>query len=213
MARGFFTQTRFPKLWLWAQHLVGGTKDKQKLALRYYSGERRILEIGCSVGNISEAFIGMPNVEFTGIDVDHIALELARKRFSGHNNFRFLDSPLCDLADAGELFDYVLFAGMLHHVDDVEAASLISDALKITAPGGRLVLSEPEALRPEDSLIFSLFYRLEQGRYLRSRCALRTLVDRSGATVEICEDHFVTPGIVPWPEVARFTVIVAHKDT
>ena len=58
------------RLWLLAQLTVLGTYDKQRLVLKHYRGQRRILEIGCSVGNVSMAFRQFPNINFVGLDID-----------------------------------------------------------------------------------------------------------------------------------------------
>ncbi len=40
------------------QFSIGGTVTKRNLVLQYYSNQKRILEAGCSVGNIAAAFPG-----------------------------------------------------------------------------------------------------------------------------------------------------------
>jgi hypothetical protein len=52
----FLSQSNFPRLWLLFQYLVGGTADKRRLAAMYYKGQKKVLEIGCSVGNVSQIF-------------------------------------------------------------------------------------------------------------------------------------------------------------
>ena len=202
------TQTRFPGAWLVFQHLFGGTRDKQYLALERYRGQPRILEIGCSAGNLTDAFL-RPGADYTGIDIDGSAVAHARRRFARQPNVRFLTgSPR---ALKGEEFGYVLLAGILHHVDDRTALQLLQDCFSLLAAGGSMVVSEPEALRPGDNVLFRLYYRLEQGRYLRSAEALTRLVESSGARIIFRADRCVSPGIVTRPKVARFTLIEAQS--
>jgi len=85
----FLTQTRFPGAWLVFQHLFGGTRDKQHLALDCYRGQSRILEIGCSVGNLTDAFLPS-GAAYTGIDIDGSAIAHAQRRFARQSNVRFL---------------------------------------------------------------------------------------------------------------------------
>lgn len=203
------SQSRFPRLWLLMQNLIGGNACKQALATERYQGQKRILEIGCSVGNISAVFRRYPDIEFTGIDIDCNAIELAKFRFRDEKNFKFSLRSLEELASRGETFDYVLFAGMLHHVDDATGLKLLGDAVKCTASNGLLVIYEPEAVRPEDGWFFRCFYALfEQGTFLRSRNELNNLVERSGIVVGSIEDRMVSPGIVKHPYVARFNLLV-----
>lgn len=204
-----FTQSQFPRLWLLMQNIIGGNASKQALAIEHYRGQKRVLEIGCSVGNISAAFCAFPHVLFTGIDIDRHALDVARRRFRNHSNFRFSLSSLEELSYQGETFDYVLFAGMLHHVDDATGLQLLRDAVACTAHNGRIVIYEPEAPRPSDSLIARCFCAVfEQGAFLRSRNELRRLAEYAGIDLESVEDRMVSPGIVKRPYVARFNLLV-----
>jgi 2-polyprenyl-3-methyl-5-hydroxy-6-metoxy-1,4-benzoquinol methylase len=98
------------------QNVIGGNACKKALVTEHYRGQKRILEIGCSVGNVSAGFRVFPNVAFTGIDIDRHAIELAKRRFRNASNFRFSLSSLEELSRRGEIFDYVIFAGMLHNV-------------------------------------------------------------------------------------------------
>lgn len=201
----FLTQQRFPRLWLLAQQVVGCNGAKMALALRHYKGERRVLEIGCSAGNIAPAF---SDADYTGIDIDDGALALARRRFEGRPNFRFQHISLADMAATGTQFDYVLFAGILHHVSDDTAEKMLADALKVVAPGGTLVISEPEAVRPSDGIVFRLFYKLEQGQFLRSRSALEALVRRAGIDINRIDDQLMSM-LPALPHVARFNLLAA----
>jgi cyclopropane fatty-acyl-phospholipid synthase-like methyltransferase len=209
------SQSRFPNLWLFMQRIIGGNASKQRLATEYYCGQGAVLEIDCSVGNISEAFLRFPEIIFTGIDIDEKALAVAQRRFHDLGNFRFSLRSLQELSSAGESFDYVLFAGMLHHVDDTTAECLLRDALSCTTANGTIVIYEPEAVRDKDGWFFRLFYALfEQGAYLRSRDALEALVTRAGVKIHRVEDRMVSPGIVTTPYVARFNLLLgghAHR--
>ncbi|WP_375313601.1 class I SAM-dependent methyltransferase [Bradyrhizobium sp. A5] len=204
-------QSRFPYLWLAAQKMIGGTRDKSALVLRHYSNQRRIIEIGCSLGNLSDAYRELDGISYTGIDIDNSAIAIARQRFASQKNFQFEAVPVEEMARRGKPYDYVVIAGILHHVDDRTAIGIIESSWKITAQGGVLIASEPEALRPADNAIFRLFYRLEEGRFLRSRRQLAGLFEAAGVPVTSLEDHLVSPGVVTWPAVARFNLVRADR--
>jgi 2-polyprenyl-3-methyl-5-hydroxy-6-metoxy-1,4-benzoquinol methylase len=208
---GLITQNRFAGPWLAFQELFGGTPDKRRIALERYRGQTRVLEIGCAAGNLTPAFLTFPGLAYTGIDIDANAIDFARRRFSQQRNVRFLDVPLADLVGRGERFDYVLFAGVLHHVDDPMAVELLRSGLELLAPDGIIVVSEPEAVRPSDNILMRMFYRLEQGQYLRSAEGLARLVAAVGASITFREDRYVAPGVVSWPKVARFTLLEATR--
>lgn len=207
------SQTWFPRLWLLMQKTIGGNACKQRLAMQYYGGQKRVLEIGCSVGNISSTFCVFPNITFTGIDIDANAINLAKKRFHHYPNFTFSLSSLEELSQRGDTFDYVLFAGILHHVDDNTGLKLLQDAVKCTADDGVIVIYEPEALKESDGWIFRFFYgHFEQGAFLRSRDELKNLIERGGIMIKSIEDSMVSPGIVQRPYVARFNLIVGTPN-
>ena len=205
----FFTQSRFPRLWLLMQKTIGGNPCKQTFATEHYHGQKRVLEIGCSVGNISDAFRAFPDIDFTGIDIDPHAINLAKHRYRNYPNFNFSLNSLEELTRQGKTFDYVLFAGILHHVNDDDGLRLLCDAVKCTANNGQLVIYEPEALKPSDNWFLRFFYaHFEQGVFLRSREDLLSLVERAGITLQSVEDRMVSPGIVKRPYVARFNVLL-----
>jgi 2-polyprenyl-3-methyl-5-hydroxy-6-metoxy-1,4-benzoquinol methylase len=205
-------QTRFPRLWLAAQQLIGGTRDKSALVLRHYSGQIRVLEVGCSLGNISDAFRSFDCISYKGIDIDASAIAIARRRFSDRSNFSFETTPIEELAEKGEQYDYVIVAGVLHHLDDRSALRMIACSWAVTEPGGILVASEPAALQETDGLVFRLFYRLEEGQFLREKNQLVGLFKAANVPLSSVEDHTVTPGIVSWPPVARFNLLRADRD-
>lgn len=208
------SQTNFPRLWLLMQHLIGGNSSKKELALRHYEGEQRVLEIGCSVGNLSEAFLPYTgSIHFTGIDIDRSAITVAKERFAHAPGFDFSLVSLQELARTGETFDYIIFAAMLHHIDDATSLSMLKDAAALLSVQGKLIISEPEALKPTDGFVFRQFYGwLEQGQFLRSRSALEALIKQAGLAIESVEDHLISPGIVKRPYVARFNLILAKSQ-
>ena len=66
----------------------------------------------------------------TGVDIDQSAIAIAQRRFATQGNFRFEAVPVEELAKRGERFDYVVIAGMLHHVDDQTAIEIIRSSWK-----------------------------------------------------------------------------------
>lgn len=205
----FFSQTNFPRLWLGFQRIVGGNKDKQKLALKHYEGQRRVLEIGCSVGNVSAVFSRFPDIEFTGIDIDESALALARERLGHLKNFKFINISLSDLAKIDEKYDYIIFANILHHVDDATALDLLKDVQKVSAEGSTLIIMEPEKSRQDYGPLFKFFYLLEKGLYRRDREDLIRLVEAAGIKKFRDEDVLVAPDSMPSVKVGRLTLIRA----
>ena len=207
------SQERFPRLWLAFQKLVGGTKDKRRLATLHYKGQRTVLEIGCSVGIVSEAFTRFAGIQFTGIDIDESALDHARKRLASFPNFRFRNIGLSELARTGETFDYVLFANILHHVDDETAVALLTDVQSLLTPNSTLVVMEPEKIRDDYGHVFKLFYKFEKGEFRRPKEALIELVKAAGMDVEACTEFLLAPDSMPFLKVGRTILIEVAAST
>jgi len=209
----YLTQTNFPRLWLAFQYVIGGTTDKHRLAIERYKGQRKVLEIGCSVGIVSQVFLKYKNIEFTGIDIDDNALAFARKRFGSFNNFNFRNISLSELAKTGMKFDYVLFAGILHHTDDNAAIALLKDVQLLLADDATLVVMEPEKLRDDDGLLFRIFYKLERGEFRRHEDELKDLICSTGLKIKYLSGFLSAPNALPFLKAGRITFIEAVLQT
>ena len=207
----YLSQSRFPHFWLAFQLLLGGTFDKRKLATEYYSDQKKVLEIGCSVGNVSAAFTKYNNLNFVGIDTDEIAISNARKRFRNLKNFIFNSYDLREMSKTNQTFDYILFAGILHHVNDGDAMELLRNAVPLLDPEGIIIISEPLPAHESDSWLIRLYHNLfEQGSWVREKKDIETLVNNvGGLLIRSSQERTVSPFLFNWPKVARFCLLVA----
>jgi 2-polyprenyl-3-methyl-5-hydroxy-6-metoxy-1,4-benzoquinol methylase len=204
----WLTQTRFPLAWNCFQWTIGGTADKRRLCLKYYGGQKRVLEVGCSAGNIAVAFLDRPGVRYVGVDIDRSAIALAKKRFARFHNFSFRCEDLAELVKSGDRFDYVLLAGVLHHLADRECGSLLHAAAELLDEAGLLAVVDPVLPEPGDSRFLRLYLRtLEQGRHVRDRKALAKLLNSERGLVS-CGSETCLVGATPvgLPKCARFGV-------
>lgn len=108
---------------------------------RPYLG-KRLLEIGCGIGTMTEFWLAHPQLLAT--DIDPVHLQQARERWGNRKN---LDTDLWDVsaAPSAEVRAYgpdtVLCINILEHVEnDARALKNIYDLL---SPGGRLLLFVP----------------------------------------------------------------------
>jgi 2-polyprenyl-3-methyl-5-hydroxy-6-metoxy-1,4-benzoquinol methylase len=205
----YLTQTNFPRLWLAFQYIVGGTTDKHRLAIERYKGQKKVLEIGCSAGIVSQVFLKYKNIEFAGIDIDDNVLAFARKRFESFRNFHFRNISLFELARTGEKFNYVLFAGILHHVDDNKALSLLKDVQLLLSDDATLIVMEPEKLSDDDGLLFRMFYKIERGEFRRNENELKDLICSAGLKIKHIAGVLSAPNALPFLKVGRITFIEA----
>ena len=93
---------------------------------------RRVLEVGCGMGNFAERLARETSAEVVATDLSPRMVELARERG--------LDAGVADVQelpfDDGE-FACAVANAMLYHVEDVDRA--LSELARVLEPGGKLV--------------------------------------------------------------------------
>lgn len=123
----------------------------------------RVLDAGCGTGNTTvQIAVNHPEVEVVGMDLSARSIELAEERarasgLSRGGRLSLRQGSIEDLADDGRPFDYIIAAGVLHHMADPVAgarrlAGLLAPdggmAVMLYAPHGRHgVYVVQEALR------------------------------------------------------------------
>jgi SAM-dependent methyltransferase len=93
---------------------------------------RRVLEVGCGMGNFAERLVRQTSAEVVATDLSPRMVELTRERG--------LDARVADVQelpfDDGE-FDCAVANAMLYHVEDLDRA--LSELARVLEPGGKLV--------------------------------------------------------------------------
>ena len=202
-------QSSFPRLWRAFQFYLGGNGDKCRLALRHYTGQAEVLEVGCSLGNIASAFVRCAGVRYTGVDIDPVAVAHGRRVFRARANFEFICADLTRTNLDGRRFGFVLVAGVCHHIDDLNCEGLLDAAAHRLSPGGTMVVTDPLLPRREDPWLVRQFYRLDRGGFFREGPAFLRLV-RSRPGLRLVRHTEDLIGAMPggWPRVARFGTYV-----
>lgn len=122
-----------------AQNAVGADRFRSALTqeyLRVVPGDR-ILDLGCGTADILDH---LPTTDYIGFDPSERYVTDARSRFGDRGRF------VTSLDDATELQvdrTLAIAIGVLHHVDDRSAASMIELAASSLEPGGRMVTVDP----------------------------------------------------------------------
>jgi 2-polyprenyl-3-methyl-5-hydroxy-6-metoxy-1,4-benzoquinol methylase len=98
---------------------------------------KRILDVGCSVGNFGEFLKSERSIEVWGVEVDEQAAEVAAKK---------LDNVICggfgdNLNLPVEHFDCIIFNDVLEHMVDPQVALVY--AKQLLRDGGKIVASIP----------------------------------------------------------------------
>lgn len=205
-------QSRFPRLWLAFQYLACGYFDRGRYIRKHYHGQRRVLEIGCSLGLDSRHFAHAP-CDFLGVDIDPEAIAHAKKTHAGRAHMRFVCMDLHDLqVAADERFDFILVSGVCHHVPTDKLVPLLEKAATLLSADGRLVVIDyaPSA-RPGRLEQFFLDY--DEGREIRSRENLLAVLDSiSGLAIAEQEIFRNAAFVFPWPTMAyKFCIAMKKK--
>jgi 2-polyprenyl-3-methyl-5-hydroxy-6-metoxy-1,4-benzoquinol methylase len=154
---------------------------------RLVSGRIRTFDAGCGNGCFSFAAAARGNEVVAG-SYDEAPLAKARKRARvfGMDNVRFVSIDLCQLEGRSQelgFFDQIICTECIEHIQEDE--KLMCDLASILRPGGRLLLTTPEAshrsLRYENRLQTEIGGHVRWG-YTEQR--LRELFATAGLNVE-----------------------------
>jgi len=108
--------------------------------------ETRILEIGCGAGDFTVFLMEqLPRCRFVGMDISGQLLELARQRIA-RPDVEFRKGDVQKIDPSLGLFDAVIGASILHHLDASRALAALHEALR---PGGKLAFMEPNMRNPQ----------------------------------------------------------------
>lgn len=170
-----------------------------------------VVDIGCSTGHPLASMCARWNSGGTGLDVNDLALERAR-RHHPELSFRKLDGVVTGLDDG--CADHVAIHHVLAHVPDPEAT--LREAHRVLAPGGTLSIISPNArykiwqfpmnfvggFQPDVTVL----------RYY-SAGSLRRILERTGFTVQKIETRGPFPDLCPpwFHDAARLRLMVIGR--
>lgn len=147
--------------------------------LRPVAGEN-LLDVGCGPGNVLQF---LSDVNYTGIDRNERYIVEARTRFGGRG--RFILADVDDVAGMGlPPFDIVTMFGLLHHLDDRQAAGLLAAVRPLLCKGGRVVTVDPCFVERQSPIAW-LLARMDRGRNVRHADAYRALAGAAFPKVEL----------------------------
>jgi SAM-dependent methyltransferase len=123
--------------------------ERVELFRRYVGGpERRVLDLGCRDGALTQAYAG--GNEIVGVDADREALVEAQK-LGIETRWADLDESLPFEDDS---FDAVVAGELLEHLRDPRR--IVADVRRVLRPGGTFVASVPNAYRLKNRVRFAL---------------------------------------------------------
>jgi len=140
----------------------------------------KILDIGCGPADVLNY---LPAVNYTGLDISPEYIDSAKKRFGSRGRFCCSDVGLAAIEEEQGTFDLVLAIGVIHHLDDVQAAKLFDLARLALRPSGRLVTYDG-CYVPDQSKIAHWFLSHDRGNFIRTRAEYLRLASARFPKVE-----------------------------
>lgn len=125
----------------------------------------KILDIGCGPGDILDY---LPDTDYTGLDISPEYISAARQRYGLRGRFCCGDVGLTTIEGEQGSFDLVLAVGVIHHLDDAQAAKLFTLARRALRPTGRLVTYDG-CYVPKQSKIARWLLAKDRGKFVRTQ--------------------------------------------
>jgi len=123
-----------------------------------------ILDIGCGTADILSY---LPTVAYTGFDISSEYIERARSRFGQRGKFIDKELTFNDVENMPKV-DIVLGLGLLHHLDNDVAVSVLLMAKQALKPGGRFLSFDP-CFDAKQNPIARMLIRMDRGQNVRTR--------------------------------------------
>lgn len=163
-----------PVIWNTLEAIVGANRWKLRLYPSVFAKSGRLLDFGCSMGNITPGFLSF---EYVGVDIDCRLIEAARRRFKKYPNISFECVDILNATFRPAPFEYVLCATTGHHLTDQELEPIIMKLLALLKPGGELHFFDIVRRPGQDPLTTRLLTRVDQGKHIRTEGEYRRLFD------------------------------------
>ncbi|MDT9582983.1 class I SAM-dependent methyltransferase [Stenotrophomonas indicatrix] len=176
------------------QNLLGARRSRARL-IRYHIRPRQgdhVLDIGCGTG---ELFSQLPaGLRYVGFDLSQPYIDAARKRFGDRARFECMDVADYEVGHEQQKADIVLAIGILHHLDDSHARSLMHTAHAALKPGGRFISLDGAYVDGQSAIAHSLIAR-DRGQNIRTPSAYQALAEAEFGTVmgQIRSDMLFVP--------------------
>jgi SAM-dependent methyltransferase len=147
--------------------LIGGESSTKAYLAEYAKPMPRetILDLGCGPASVLNY---LPSTNYTGLDVSPDYIRSATERFGSRGRFLCGDLGLASIEGEQGTFDLVMAIGVIHHLDDAQAARLFDLARLALRPTGRLVTYDG-CYVSKQSPIARWMLSKDRGKFIRNR--------------------------------------------
>ena len=156
-----------PALYRLFVNLISGPYARARVVnefLRVKPGDS-VLDVGCGSAEILSY---IPDTDYCGVDISPEYIAAARSKYGNRGRFAIRAvAENTSFADLGK-FNLVVAMGLIHHLNDSEAASLFSAAKAALKPGGRFVTLD-NVFVPDQTTISRWIIRFDRGNHVRAK--------------------------------------------
>jgi SAM-dependent methyltransferase len=175
-----------PEVYGFFNNLVSG--DAQAVLVRDFVRAKkgdRVLDIGCGPGRILDHL--PEGINYLGADMSERYIAYARKKYDGRGEF------VCQRVDKEAFkdkkgFDIVLARGLIHHINDDEAADLFNIAHFVLRAGGRFITFDGCYVDGQ-SPIAKFLLSHDRGKYVRDRASYEKIAARKFSDIKVTISH------------------------
>lgn len=155
-----------PAIYSAFQYLFGGHSVRVKFCEEFIRPILgcTVLDIGCGPADILEY---LPVVDYWGFDISEAYIKHAKKKYGHRGKFHCQELTSSDV-EKMPLFDIVLTLGLLHHLNDEDAVSVMRLAYMALKPGGRLLTLDPCIEHGQNPIAWFLI-RNDRGHNIRTK--------------------------------------------
>ena len=139
----------------------------------------KVLDVGCGPASV---LAYLPSVDYTGIDLNEKHIAHARQVYGDRGRF-IVGNVAHDLKQEERAFDLINVSGLLHHLDDEEAAALFRSLRRLMKDDGRLITLDPVWLSGQRTAV-KLINWLDSGMNIRTPEEYRGLLSGLDFDVE-----------------------------
>jgi ubiquinone/menaquinone biosynthesis C-methylase UbiE len=127
------------------------------------SKNKKILEVGCSTGNLARQIIDMDSNSYYGVDISKEYINIATKS-TPNGKFLLMDARKLDFHN--EFFDIVMLSSVLHHMDDEVGKNCFKEVHRVLKKDGVVIIAEP--ILNSKSFISIILCKLDRGHFIRT---------------------------------------------
>lgn len=124
------------------------------------NGKGNILDIGCGTGILSCLFDG---ADYTGIDISPACINYAIRKY--RRNFEIMDATQLKFSDSS--FDNILIFGIIHHFNNKNARTVISEVRRVLKEKGKVIAIEDVPTISRFNIFGKVMHYFDWGKFIR----------------------------------------------